>query len=494
MPATKDDEEAQRRLLMDMDDYPDEGPDESPGESPPHPASVYNTPLPESYSKKRHLSHDDHPQQNTRNIKHKTQNQHSPNPTTPTRTQTTYTKLFINTDNIPKLNYLNFNKKLTTNKYHTHITHIQRARDNTGYILTFKDDKQAHDFQNTAFNNELDSCTIRNTHKPTRKIHTDILIHNVHTDITEDEIKQDITEQYKIQVHSTYRLTRKSKYPPHMPFNTNTVKITIDKQNEHLFTDKITLFTFNKHRTSKPTPPPTITQCYTCFNYGHTRQQCQQTTRTCIKCGKQHTGTCTQTNPTCLHCKQQHVPTYRNCPTYKSILQDAKEQQRRTTYAQIAQKQNFTAHPPTQQYYTKSQPTVQQVTQPSARCLLPTPQPVPLHTHASNTTFLSHTRHPLQATPLPQRAPRHNRTYTQTQSPQSNSPRIHRFPIPPQTYNHPPQFTHTNNSIQDTLQGLFQDTTLDQQLALLTQIITIITKLMDNLRQQNHSSHTAQCR
>ena len=40
----------------------------------------------------------------------------------------------------------------------------------------------------------------------------------------------------------------------------------------------------------------------------------------------------------------------------------------------------------------------------------------------------------------------------------------------------------------------FFKTTIDQKLALLTQFLTIITNLMDNLRQHKQPIHTAQCR
>ena len=478
MEADEPDEATQRRLLeaLDGSDY-DAGSGGSLMGTPPHdPTSIYNTPLPfTSFQKKRQRSQDkDTNEPQPRITKQKTDTHTSPTQTS-SNINIKYTKLFIVTENITKLNYYTFNKLLTGNKYHTYISHIQRSKDTTGYIITFKQDNHAEKFQNTPFNNELDSCTMRKTHKPTRKIHTDILIHNVPTDVTNEEITHDITDNYSIQVHSTYRLTRKSKYPPYTPYNTNIVKITIDQHNEHLFTDKITLFTFNKHKTSKPTPPPTITQCYTCYNYGHTQQQCRQTTRTCIKCGKIHTDTCTQKQPTCLHCKQQHVPTYKNCPTYKNILQKAKQEQR-STYAQAAQnrqnRQDVATRPPTQTLYSST--TQPPPSQPPQRYLLPNPQPVP----------------------MPQRSPRQtNRTQIQnrTQPPHCSSPVITRLPDIPQAQHNTANHTHTHISTQETLQQLLNNKTPQDIYIILRQLITLITNIMDDLHRQTHSTQTIQC-
>ena len=159
-----------------------------------------------------------------------------------------YVKLFINIENCKdkKQNYNKFNQNLTGNKHHKYITHLTRSKDQTGYILTFTSEQHANHFTNTKFNNDLDNATIRQTRKPTRNTHTDILIHNVDTDITTDEITTDIEATYDIQVHSTYRLTRQSQHPPHDRYDTYTVKITINTADAHLFNEHITLFKYNK--------------------------------------------------------------------------------------------------------------------------------------------------------------------------------------------------------------------------------------------------------
>ena len=151
-------EATQRRLLHELsDDYDVGGSGESLAGSTPQPSPEFMTPLINS-SKKRHLSNENNNVE--RNTKQKTQSS-NPQPQSDNTAQIKHTKIFINTENTGKINYYNFNKKLTSNKYHTYIHHIQRSQDSTGYIITFKNETHAQQLTNTPFNNELDNCTIR---------------------------------------------------------------------------------------------------------------------------------------------------------------------------------------------------------------------------------------------------------------------------------------------------------------------------------------------
>ena len=176
-------------------------------------------------SSKRALDTEPHKQHKTRKITTHSENS-SPtftNNTSPlihpptARIKQTYTKLFLDISDLPQKykNYSNFNKLLSDNRFSKYITHLQRTADNTGYVITFKQEDHANIFKAAPFDNQLDNCTIRNTNKPKRSItqnHTDVLIHNVNPTIHTDEIHQNIQDNYNIIVHSTYRLTAQSKY------------------------------------------------------------------------------------------------------------------------------------------------------------------------------------------------------------------------------------------------------------------------------------------
>ena len=468
--------ESQTPALPDLsdldDDYGDFGTPAGKASSSAKATPPFVLPLPPNKFKtsknKRQLSNS--PTDATHTVKHSRNTHPHQSPGTTTAAKK-YTKIFIDLTNCrnKNMNYSNINKLLSTNKYSKYINHLQRAKDNTGYIITFTSQEHANTFKNTMFNNDLDNANIRDTNKPKRNIHADILIHNVDTDITTEEIEEDLSNTYNIPIHSVYRLTRQSQHPPHNRYNTFTVKVTIDSSDTHIFENNIKLFQYNVHKTSKPTPPPTVTQCYNCFEFGHTKYQCTQSEQTCIRCGNQHTGDCPQQLPTCKHCQQQHVPTYKNCPTYKKIIQDKKQKQRQTYAETLKQK--------TQRATTQRQ-----------TYLLPTPtqnyqQPTPTLTQHIPQYFKSPPKEQ-----RPQRPPRHLRQ-NQHYAPQHTT----YIRSPPRPLTHRAHQQDSTSAAQD-LQNIFANTTPDQILPLLKQLIFIITELMQNFsHQEQQYSYNYKC-
>lgn len=330
-------------------------------------------------------------------------------------------KLFIDTTDMPiHINFQNLSKLLKTNKHSQLIEHIKRTDDHKGYILTFKSQAQAQLFKAEKFNNYLDNAHIRDTQKSNNRTQqqqrTDILIHNIDPNIPTDEIHEDIEENYNIKIHSTYRLTRQSQEHPGNRYNTYTVKITIDTKDEHNFTSNIKLFTFNTHRTSRPTPPPIIMQCMKCFLFSHNTAQCTQSQKLCIKCHQPHSSeTCNQ-DITCIHCGQKHSSRYKNCPTYKSIQQKEQENQKQQrNYANVTKNQQTIQEPPQVHHMRPTQTQPLQGKQ--IRSLLPTPQRKP----HKPTIFPFPTQnfeptHPIIAQNIPHYGPRQPSTPQQKQT------------------------------------------------------------------------------
>lgn len=62
-----------------------------------------------------------------------------------------------------------------------------------------------------------------------------------------------------------------------------------------------------------------VTQCYSCYRYGHTKMQCKAKKGICRTCGGTHENTLDNTNTECeLRCvncgKDDHDPTHKQCP------------------------------------------------------------------------------------------------------------------------------------------------------------------------------------
>ena len=278
-----------------------------------------------------------------------------------------YSKLFVDTkDSNTTISFSKFVELLRPNMHSRKIINVTRSKDSSGFILTFKSKEEAEAFLKTPFNNNLDFANIRYTKKP--NLRCDVLIHNVNPTISEEEIKQDIENNYDIKLISIYRLTRQIREPTASlnPDNlvqhtrnvpTNTVKVTINQRDLSHFSNHIILFEYNRCRTSRPPPPPIITQCQKCFQFNHATEQCTQRFDTCKLCGGSHAlAECSKSmsEKKCINCGEDHLPTYKGCSTYKHTFKIARQQ----TYKSYA---DATAQFKRQQTIMKLQTTEAQV-------------------------------------------------------------------------------------------------------------------------------------
>lgn len=77
-----------------------------------------------------------------------------------------------------------------------------------------------------------------------------------------------------------------------------------------------------KIKVEEPYKPKTISQCFNCQQYGHTRGYCGYHPR-CVRCGADHqSSACPNSRdvpPKCVHCSQSHPANYKGCSIYKEL-------------------------------------------------------------------------------------------------------------------------------------------------------------------------------
>ena len=77
-----------------------------------------------------------------------------------------------------------------------------------------------------------------------------------------------------------------------------------------------------KIKIEEPFKPKTISQCFNCQQYGHTRTYCGYHPR-CVRCGADHESTACpnprDAPPKCAHCSQNHPANYKGCTIYKEL-------------------------------------------------------------------------------------------------------------------------------------------------------------------------------
>lgn len=77
-----------------------------------------------------------------------------------------------------------------------------------------------------------------------------------------------------------------------------------------------------KIKIEEPHKPKTISQCFNCQQYGHTRTYCGYHPR-CVRCGADHQSTACpnprDAPPKCAHCSQNHPANYKGCTIYKEL-------------------------------------------------------------------------------------------------------------------------------------------------------------------------------
>lgn len=77
-----------------------------------------------------------------------------------------------------------------------------------------------------------------------------------------------------------------------------------------------------KIKIEEPYKPKTISQCFNCQQYGHTRTYCGYHPR-CVRCGADHQSTACpnprDAPPKCVHCSQNHPANYKGCTIFKEL-------------------------------------------------------------------------------------------------------------------------------------------------------------------------------
>lgn len=297
-----------------------------------------------------------------------------------TRTNPRY-KLYVDTNNLQpsQTSYAKFNLLLRNNPKHSLVNIMERTVDRSGYILTFANREAAYAFKDAGFGGtDLDNVIIRPTSKP--NIREDIIIHDVPFDITNDDIELLIETDYHVNVHSTYRLTRRN-FNNQITERTKLVKITIDKDHANLFNDKIKIGP-REYKTTKPPPKPVVTQCRKCLKYGHSTNQCRSNITYCAKCAGPHLTTQCQQDRL-IKCKNcygtDHEATSRQCPMHKEIFNQLREQNRKKynqanptlTYASITRQPINTRSQQPQRFANKTQPNFLYAPQPYSNLLPP---------------------------------------------------------------------------------------------------------------------------
>ena len=85
---------------------------------------------------------------------------------------------------------------------------------------------------------------------------------------------------------------------------------------------KLTSLLHTKIKIEEPYKSKTISQCFNCQQYGHTRAYCGYKSR-CVRCGDEHQSSdCPNSRdlpPKCAHCSENHPANYKGCSIYKEI-------------------------------------------------------------------------------------------------------------------------------------------------------------------------------
>jgi hypothetical protein len=234
----------------------------------------------------------------------------------------TTVRLFVDTVNMPRLKMLEFLTLLKGNPHHKSITDIGRTHDQSGYTLSFSDAESAKLFQAKPFNNTLDSVVIRETRgaeakKQPPKGRSEFFIKNVSTSFSTEDIKENIEANYKVKIHTCFRLSKNDRVIPGKRFAIPVIKIITDSKDAHLFAKEIILFDYNKCQISDPLPIIPPPQCMKCYTYDHITSSCLRQTPICRLCGKDHEQPNCNNQRHCVNCGGEHSARWANCPIYK---------------------------------------------------------------------------------------------------------------------------------------------------------------------------------
>lgn len=140
------------------------------------------------------------------------------------------------------------------------------------------------------------------------------IIKNIETDISNDDLIDNTRCPDKIQIKETNRFfkTVKINGKEDQKIPLTTVKIIFNGQKLPEF-----IYIYNVKRKVQPYIF-SVTQCFKCLRYGHTKKNCKSKTTNCQNCGEIHDATkgkCER--PTrCVNCKEQHISVNNECTEY----------------------------------------------------------------------------------------------------------------------------------------------------------------------------------
>lgn len=141
------------------------------------------------------------------------------------------------------------------------------------------------------------------------------IVKHLDTDLTEEEMVENFECKNNIKVKSICRFFKNTKddYNKDKKIALTTVKITFEGQ---MLPDEIEIYNVKR----KVFPYLfTVTQCFSCCRFGHTKKNCKNKRKNCINCGEEaHTeGTekCKNVSK-CVNCKASHRSTDKECAEF----------------------------------------------------------------------------------------------------------------------------------------------------------------------------------
>lgn len=141
------------------------------------------------------------------------------------------------------------------------------------------------------------------------------IVKNIDTEISDDELMEHLSCKNGIQIKEITRFLKKTKDENNMDIQIKlrTLKITFQGQ---LLPDEVEIYNVKR----KVLPYLfTVTQCFGCGRYGHTKKNCKNKKKTCANCGEEEHKNpeekCTRKSY-CVNCKGSHKSTDKECAEF----------------------------------------------------------------------------------------------------------------------------------------------------------------------------------
>lgn len=140
------------------------------------------------------------------------------------------------------------------------------------------------------------------------------IVKNIETDLSNEELIENIKCPDNIDIKETNRFFRtiKTSGKDDKKVPLTTVKLIFLGQKLPEF-----VYIYNVKRKVQPYIF-SVTQCFKCLRYGHTKKNCKSKTSNCQNCGEIHeatNGKC-ERQQKCVNCKEQHISVNNECTEY----------------------------------------------------------------------------------------------------------------------------------------------------------------------------------